>query len=197
MRSSNARKNELKMFCAETGDKICEKCLPAHAGHHVVRVCRYMYENVVPVSCLEGHSRVGKIQSYKNNGQFVVYLDRSNQGIAKHAQTSGHWCRCGRSLTERFIYCSILCYLEDVYGPVERARQQIPPDGCNYRALTLARDENVAEITPATPPRLSKSMSGQQDRVVRGGKRKGAPVQSPLLERRKSLIIAREFELMK
>lgn len=124
------RKNELKMFCTETEEKICEGCLADHEGHCVVRVCRYMYTDVVPMANLEKQLNVSCVQSYINNGHRVLYLDRTNQQKSKLAQTGTCCRRCGRTLADGFLYCSVRCMLDST-------RPEVSSEGVSFGCFPL------------------------------------------------------------
>ncbi|PIA63697.1 hypothetical protein AQUCO_00201207v1 [Aquilegia coerulea] len=72
---------------------------------------KYVYHDVVRIKDMNFYFNCSKIQTYKNNGSRVVFLNPRE--VVKPLKSNGDasCVRCERSLSEPHRYCSIACKL--------------------------------------------------------------------------------------
>ncbi|KAJ9708588.1 hypothetical protein PVL29_000561 [Vitis rotundifolia] len=109
------RKSEKNVFCIDCNLCFCKHCVTSsgHCLHRRLKICKYVYHDVVRLQDMQQHLDCSKIQTYKINGEKAVHLNPRPQ--SKDCKTSkpkgGASCEaCGRyiqDLPNRF--CSIAC----------------------------------------------------------------------------------------
>ncbi|KAA8491966.1 hypothetical protein FVE85_8448 [Porphyridium purpureum] len=159
------RRNELNLFCAETQEKLCQHCV--HERSHrmtLIHINRYMYHDTAHVKELQEFVDIQGIQSYMNNGNRVLYLDRRAQLKSKLAAYATACVVCHRMLQDGFRFCSVWCRLVErpnAYGP--------RPD---HSSSSIVRDDSKPVRSRAgsaeTPKKLSRvsSVSGSGNSSV-------------------------------
>lgn len=113
---ASLRKNDLNLFCTDHCKKICQYC--HNEGHSdrqescsVLHVSRYMYHDVLLLKEAAIWLDIADVQSYLNNGNRVVYIDRRAQAKSKLAPHSKSCMVCSRTLQDPYRFCSVFCRL--------------------------------------------------------------------------------------
>lgn len=209
---SNLRKNDLNLFCTTHAAKICQYC---HQSNHsdnrickILHVSRYMYHDVLLAKEAASLLDVSDVQSYLNNGNRVVYIDRRAQPKSKLAPHAKACAVCSRTLQDPYRFCSVFCRLAHANDPA--AVSSLPvPDACpllqqntrkktqpsspspshskrNDRSLKRVDRFRSPTMSPVTPTRpslkaLSRMAPALQLTISKKSRRKGTPVRSPSL----------------
>lgn len=131
---ANLRKNDLNLFCTNHAVKICQYC--HQANHHrssptspactVLHVSRYMYHDVLLAKEAASQLDVSDVQSYLNNGNRVVYIDRRAQTKSKLAPHAKSCAVCSRTLQDPYRFCSLFCRLAHAKDPAAVASVPVP-----------------------------------------------------------------------
>lgn len=213
---STLRKNDLNLFCTKHALKICQYCNQSNhtqnASDHpctILHVSRYMYHDVLLAKEAAALLDVSEVQSYLNNGNRVVYIDRRAQPKSKLAPHAKACAVCSRTLQDPYRFCSVFCRLAHAKDPA--AVSSLPvPDACPLLQQTARKtkphvqspshshskrnersakrlDRNSARsptMSPVTPSRScvkSSTMAPPLQLVPmkKKSRRKGIPVRSP------------------
>lgn len=158
----NLRKNDLNLFCTQHSVKICQYChslnkassscnaesissslncnSQCHSKCTVLHVSRYMYHDVLLAREASLLLDLAHVQSYLNNGNRVVYIDRRAQPRSKLAPNAKACAVCDRTLQEPYKFCSIFCRLAFDKHPAAVATLPLPDGaplpGSNIRKAT-------------------------------------------------------------
>jgi len=158
------RRNELNLFCGDTGERICQHCRPMYKNCTVIHVCRYMYHDVVPLKDLSPFVDCSLIQGYLNNGHRVLYLDRRSQPRSKQMQQSSTCSVCSRTLQDGYRFCSVWCRL--AYDPSRFSSSE---------ASLESIDDPTEKLMPLPRSRKYSAQSGKsRSMAVAGVDMKGA-----------------------
>ncbi|XP_018489214.1 protein RGF1 INDUCIBLE TRANSCRIPTION FACTOR 1 [Raphanus sativus] len=106
------KKNEKNILCIDCRLSICPHCLPSHTSHRLLRIRRYMYNDVLRVDDGSKLMDCSLIQPYKVNSSKVVFI---NERPHSQFRGSGNYCStCDRSLQSPYLFCSLSCKISDV-----------------------------------------------------------------------------------
>lgn len=185
---SSLRKNDLNLFCTKHAVKICQYCHQANhsqkASAHrctILHVSRYMYHDVLLAKEAAALLDVSEVQSYLNNGNRVVYIDRRAQPKSKLAPHAKACAVCSRTLQDPYRFCSVFCRLAHAKDPA--AVSSLPvPDACPLLQQT-ARKTKPQVQSPSQSP--SKRNERSVKRLDRNSAR--SPTMSPVTPSRSSV----------
>lgn len=145
----NLRKNDLNLFCTQHNVKICQYChatskvatsgcdgestsplvdtiCQCRSTCTVLHVSRYMYHDVLLAREASVLLDLAHVQSYLNNGNRVVYIDRRAQPRSKLAPNAKSCAVCDRTLQDPYKFCSIFCRLAFDKHPAAVASLPLP-----------------------------------------------------------------------
>ncbi|KAJ0246562.1 hypothetical protein HA466_0170800 [Hirschfeldia incana] len=107
------KKNEKSILCIDCCFSICPHCLPSHTSHRLLRIRRYMYNDVLRVEDGSNLMDCSLIQPYIVNSSKVVFINERPH--TRQFRGSGNFCNtCDRSLQSPYIFCSLSCKISDV-----------------------------------------------------------------------------------
>lgn len=160
----NLRKNDLNLFCTTHAVKICQYCLQtSHCDSKspctILHVSRYMYHDVLLAKESAPLFDVSEVQSYLNNGNRVVYIDRRAQPKSKLAPHAKACEVCSRTLQDPYRFCSVFCRLAHEKDPAAVATLPVPD-----ATPLVMQSPRKAKVTP------QQAASGQirkTDRLVK------------------------------
>eukprot|EP00177_Eucheuma_denticulatum_P004624 GFKZ01008413.1.p1 GENE.GFKZ01008413.1~~GFKZ01008413.1.p1 ORF type:complete len:322 (-),score=43.88 GFKZ01008413.1:620-1525(-) len=182
------RKNDLNLFCTTHARKICQYC---HQSSHsapnctILHVSRYMYHDVLLAKEAAMFLDISDVQSYLNNGNRVVYIDRRAQAKSKLAPHAKACVVCSRTLQEPYRFCSVFCRLAFAKDPA--AAESVPvPEATPLVNQVVARKAKQLEGGAVDKAEGKGKKEGEFGGKVGGGgvakmkrrKRKGSPVRS-------------------
>ncbi len=119
-----------------------------------------MYHDVLLAKEISTLLDVAHVQSYLNNGNRVVYIDRRAQPKSKLAPHAKSCIVCSRTLQDPFLYCSVYCRLSN--SPSSSLVAQIPVPGTAALIPTPAR-----RTTRASSGDRSASPGNRRDRGIK------------------------------
>ncbi|KAL0714896.1 hypothetical protein Bca4012_021875 [Brassica carinata] len=109
----DVKKNEKNILCIDCCLSICPHCLPSHTSHRLLRIRRYMYNDVLRVEDGSKLMDCSLIQPYKVNSSKVVFINERPH--SRQFRGSGNFCNtCDRSLQSPYLFCSLSCKISDV-----------------------------------------------------------------------------------
>jgi hypothetical protein len=160
VKHAGIKKSERNYYCLHCQhSNICQHCLPAHHGHELLQVRRYVYHDVVRVQDVEKHLDCKAIQTYIINGANVVFLNDRPQ--TKPMKTASRACEtCSRSLQDHYRFCSLSCKItalacNKAAAPVGRVLKR--------KSLVAVRQESDDSVeAPRTPSNLSGDDDGHK-----------------------------------
>ncbi|CAN7095538.1 unnamed protein product [Brassica rapa subsp. narinosa] len=107
------KKNEKNILCIDCCLSICPHCLPSHTSHRLLRIRRYMYNDVLRVEDGSNLMDCSLIQPYIVNSSKVVFINERPH--SRQFRGSGNFCNtCDRSLQSPYLFCSLSCKISDV-----------------------------------------------------------------------------------
>ncbi|KAF3494308.1 hypothetical protein DY000_02056742 [Brassica cretica] len=138
------KKNEKNILCIDCCLSICPHCLPSHTSHRLLRIRRYMYNDVLRVEDGSKLMDCSLIQPYIVNGSKVVFINERPH--PRQFRGSGNFCStCDRSLQSPYLFCSLSCKISDVI------MRQRGLSGflrvCNF--LNLTEDVTTSTLEPS------------------------------------------------
>lgn len=176
------RKNDLNLFCTTHAAKICQYC--QHASHTsrctILHVSRYMYHDVLLAKEALAHLDLTDVQSYLNNGNRVVYIDRRAQPKSKLAPHAKSCTQCARTLQDPFRFCSVFCRLQHDNHPAAAPTLPVP----DATPLLHPQRKQKSPDRPADLKRHRRSHPSSSTspplRLPIKRRRKSTPYRSPL-----------------
>lgn len=205
---AEVKKNERNIFCVDCCCQgFCQHCQPAHQGHKLLQIRRYVYNDVVRLQDIDKMVPCGGVQTYIINNARVVFLNERPQPRPSKGSSNG--CEtCDRSLQDNFRFCSVGCKVKslsrsgyDFCSSPPSSEPVIPgtPDIKNFRtkrgrsessedadenqsvqSKESPRADNILEVCTllAKKPKLEGLLIPEQSKV--GGRRKKqTPLRSP------------------
>ena len=173
----NLRKNDQNLFCITHSEKICQYC---HAASHsaksnesfrscsILHVSRYMYHDVLLAREASALLDVGQVQSYLNNGNRVIYIDRRAQPKSKLAPNAKSCAVCSRTLQDPYRFCSLFCRLQHANDPA--ADETVPvPDASPLVNQTVKKVKKIQDkdhIIPIIGRKIEKSTKRMNDKNI-------------------------------
>ncbi|KAF2589048.1 hypothetical protein F2Q70_00041199 [Brassica cretica] len=138
------KKNEKNILCIDCCLSICPHCLPSHTSHRLLRIRRYMYNDVLRVEDGSKLMDCSLIQPYIVNSSKVVFINERPH--PRQFRGSGNFCStCDRSLQSPYLFCSLSCKISDVI------MRQRGLSGflrvCNF--LNLTEDVTTSTLEPS------------------------------------------------
>ncbi|CAH8338983.1 unnamed protein product [Eruca vesicaria subsp. sativa] len=107
------KKNEKNILCLDCCLSICPHCLPSHTSHSLLRIRRYIYNDVLRVDDASKLMDCSSIQPYKTNSSKVVFINERPH--SRQFRGSGNVCNtCNRCLQSPYIFFSLSCKISDV-----------------------------------------------------------------------------------
>lgn len=189
----NLRKNDLNLFCTQHSVKICQYCChpmnntssacngdstsfnsdtDCHSKCTVLHVSRYMYHDVLLAREASLLLDLAHVQSYLNNGNRVVYIDRRAQPRSKLAPNAKACAVCDRTLQEPYKFCSIFCRLAFDKHPAAVASLPLPdgtPLPCsNLRKVNTAYSSDAASSKCDRLHERKRGREAKQDGRAKG-----------------------------
>lgn len=167
----NLRKNDLNLFCTQHNVKICQYChatskvatsgfdgestsplldssYQCHSTCTVLHVSRYMYHDVLLAREASLLLDLAHVQSYLNNGNRVVYIDRRAQPRSKLAPNAKSCAVCDRTLQDPYKFCSIFCRLAFDKHPAAVASLPLP-DGTPLPCSNVRKGGSTCNLDAA------------------------------------------------
>lgn len=190
------RKSEKNVFCIDCNLCFCKHCVTSsgHCLHRRLKICKYVYHDVVRLQDMQQHLDCSKIQTYKINGEKAVHLNPRPQ--SKDCKASkpkgGASCEaCGRyiqDLPNRFcsIACKVLIFAEKFK---DHNSKVVPYPVQEFAHLSLKEsvdmEENLKEKELSSsladsPMEIETQTSSALKPKKQLHKRKGIPRRSPL-----------------
>ncbi|CDF40879.1 unnamed protein product [Chondrus crispus] len=178
---ANLRKNDLNLFCTRHAQKICQYC---HRDNHdskpsctILHVSRYMYHDVLLAKEAAALLDVSDVQSYLNNGNRVVYIDRRAQPKSKLAPHAKACAVCSRTLQDPYRFCSVFCRLAHANDPAAVATLPVPD------ASPLLH-HNIRKTKTVSAPSSPQPQSKRNERSSKRGERPNSRAMSPVTPER-------------
>ncbi|GAA0161787.1 DNA-binding transcription factor [Lithospermum erythrorhizon] len=108
------RRNETNVLCLDCGKPVCPHCLVGeHLSHKLLQIRRYMYRDVLRLTDAGKLMNCARVQTYKSNGEKVVYL--KPQSHQKTGRNTTRFCIvCNKGIRPNFEYCSLTCKLDSM-----------------------------------------------------------------------------------
>nr|XP_011469168.1 PREDICTED: uncharacterized protein LOC101304144 [Fragaria vesca subsp. vesca] len=107
------RKNEKNIYCLDCCISLCPHCFDPHQSHRLLKIRRYVYQDVVKLSDAAKLIDCALVQSYTSNGAKVVFLNQRQ--LPKNYRSHGKVCiTCDRNLQDAYLYCSLSCKIDHV-----------------------------------------------------------------------------------
>ncbi|KAG9133876.1 hypothetical protein Leryth_027589, partial [Lithospermum erythrorhizon] len=109
------RRNETNVLCLDCGKPVCPHCLVGeHLSHKLLQIRRYMYRDVLRLTDAGKLMNCARVQTYKSNGEKVVYL--KPQSHQKTGRNTTRFCIvCNKGIRPNFEYCSLTCKVGSQY----------------------------------------------------------------------------------
>ncbi|XP_050387126.1 protein RGF1 INDUCIBLE TRANSCRIPTION FACTOR 1 [Argentina anserina] len=128
------RKNEKNSYCLDCCISFCPHCFTHHQSHRLLKIRRYMYQDVIKLDDASKLIDCALVQSYTSNSAKVVFLNRRSN-IKSCCQGSGNVCStCDRSVKDSCHYCSISCKIDHVIKTKGGLSRLINHE-CNFMSL--------------------------------------------------------------
>ncbi|KMZ69624.1 PLATZ transcription factor family protein [Zostera marina] len=114
----DCRKNEKNIYCLDCDARICQNCLVcldsskySHLQHNLLRIRRYVYQDVIRIQDLHKFMDCTKIQSFTVNAAKVILLNpKKKNKTTDYSFKDFHGCaNCRRIISHPNLYCSISC----------------------------------------------------------------------------------------